>query len=131
MTAPPDRCGRLMRPYEKPGWPVFEPQPCGRRAGHPGRHISVVAIRRAPRQAPSGDPEAGEAIREARARAGMTQRRLAALTGVTQAAVEHWEHGRRTPVAENWVQLELALGPLGVVREAAPETAATEAGRAA
>ncbi len=117
------RCGKPMRPYEKPGWPVFGPPPCGRRAGHPGRHISVVAIKRAPRQAPSGDPETGAAIVAARARAGMTQRRLAALTGVTQAAVEHWEHGRRTPAAEHWVQLQLTLGPLGIVREAAPEAA--------
>ena len=28
-----------------------------------------------------------------------------------------WEDARRTPQEENWVQLELTLGPLGIVRD--------------
>ena len=124
MDRPSPRCGRPMRPVEKPGWPLFDPPPCGRRAGHPGypeRCISVVAIRRAPPQAPSGDPETGAMIAAARARASMSQDRLAAVLGVTKGAVEHWEHGRRMPGPERWVQLELTLGPLGIVRERDPE----------
>jgi len=41
------------------------------------------------------------------------------------------EYARRAPGEQSWIQLELALGPLGVVREQDPEPAATEAERAA
>jgi ribosome-binding protein aMBF1 (putative translation factor) len=116
-----------MRLYETAGHPVLDVlvgPACGRRAGHPGRHISAASLRRRAAQAPSGSPAVAALIREARKRAGMTQRRLAAVLGVTATAVQHYEYGKRTPSEERWIQLELALGPLGVVRER-PEPAAT------
>ena len=82
-------------------------------------------------QAPSGSAEVAAAIREARAAAGLTQRRLAAVVGVSEISVQLYERAERTPSAKTWVQLELTLGPLGVVREAAPEQEAAKADRAA
>ena len=113
------RCGQVLRRLERPGRPVFDDPVCGRPAGHTGQHDSVPAIRRRryTRRVPSGSPEIAVAIWEARRKAGMSQRRLAAVLGVTQTAVRHYEHADRTPSAATWVQLELALGPLGVVRD--------------
>jgi ribosome-binding protein aMBF1 (putative translation factor) len=68
-------------------------------------------------QAPTGDPVVAARIRQARRRAGMAARDLADAVGVSAAAVWHWEGGRRMPSEESWVQLELTLGPLGIVRE--------------
>lgn len=82
-------------------------------------------------QAPTGNPAIGARIRQARRRAGMAPRDLAAAVGVSAAAVWHWEGGRRTPGPESWVQLELTLGPLGLVRDAGPESAAREQSHAA
>jgi transcriptional regulator with XRE-family HTH domain len=76
-----------------------------------------VRAPRPSRQAPSGSPVVAAAIREAREAAGMSQRRLAIVVGVTETAIQHYEYAKRTPSAETWVQLELALGPLGVVRD--------------
>jgi ribosome-binding protein aMBF1 (putative translation factor) len=82
-------------------------------------------------QAPTGSPAVAARIRQARKRAGMTRRHLALAVGVTESAVGKWERAWRTPGPESWVQLELALGPLGVVREADPKPeAATEASAA-
>lgn len=78
-------------------------------------------------QAPSGSPAVAAAIREARVRAGLTQRRLAAVVDVTEVCVQLWERAERTPGPEKWVQLELTLGPLGAVREAGPEPEAAKA----
>ena len=101
-------------------------------AGHPGRHISGEALGRRKSQAPTGSPDIAAAIREARRRAGLTQVRLARLACVTEQCVQRWEQAERTPGPESWVQLELALGPLGIVREAGPGTeAATREGQAA
>jgi DNA-binding XRE family transcriptional regulator len=115
-------CGHLMRRYETPrrgGVPDY--LRCGRRPGHPGRHQSTLALRaRKLSQAPSGSPEVASAIREARERLRLSQRRLAVVVGVTDVCVGLWERAERTPSAEVWVQLELALGPLGVIREADP-----------
>jgi len=123
-------CGEPMRLYEKPGRPaVPDGLACGRRRGHPGRHISSLALGRRPsRQGPSGSLVVAAAIRQAREGAGLSQRRLAVIVGVTETCVQHWEYARRNPGAQSWVQLELALGPLGVVRDAGPgtETAAAE-----
>ena len=123
------RCGQPMRRNER-SVPVLEDPVCGRRAGHPGQHLSeaVMRRRRYARRTPSGSPAIGMAIREARRREGMSQRRLAAIVGVTQPCVGLWERAQATPGPENWVQLQLALGPLGIVRERTldPETAAGE-----
>jgi ribosome-binding protein aMBF1 (putative translation factor) len=125
------RCGHLMRRYEKPGRPCPDYLTCGRRPGHPGRHISAEALRaRRQDQAPSGSPLVAAAIRQAREAAGLSQRRLAAVIGVTETAIQHWEYAKRTPGPESWVQLELTLGPLGIVREG-QERAAREGERAA
>jgi DNA-binding XRE family transcriptional regulator len=117
------RCGQPMRRYEIPGHPALPGHDpvCGRRAGHPGWHVSEDALRRQPPQAPSGSPAAAAAIRSARVRAGLSQYRLAAAVGVSRSCVQMYEDARRTPSAGAWVQLELALGPLGIVRETAPE----------
>ena len=82
-------------------------------------------------QAPSGSAEVAAAIREARVRAGLTQVRLAAVVDVTEQCVQMWERAERKPGAEKWVQLELTLGPLGIVREGNPEPAPAKADRAA
>ena len=125
MTSP--RCARPMRHYELPGLPVLEDPSCGRPEGHHGpcrspaamaRHAAAQAYRTAGRQAPSGAAVIAAAIAEGRRRAGLSQRRLAVVVGVTEASVQHYENARRTPSARTWIQLELALGPLGVVREA-------------
>ena len=65
--------------------------------------------------APGWNPVAA-AIREAREKAGLSQYKLAVIVGVSRPAVEQWEAARRVPDAVNWEQLELTLGPLGVVR---------------
>ncbi len=121
-------CGEPLRFYEWPGGPaVLEPLTCARRAGHKsGRHRSAAAMKaarqRAAAQQPSGSPVVAAAIRQGRREAGMSQQALAAAVGVTGVCVSLWERAQRTPAAEHWVQLELALGPLGIVRETAPET---------
>lgn len=66
------------------------------------------------------------AIRRAREQAGMSKRRLAAAVGVAPATVRRWECAEGTPAEEHWIQLELALGPLGVVREADPKPEAED-----
>ena len=76
-------------------------------------------------------PLVAASIRQARKAAGMTQRDLALVVGVTTAAVAHWERARWVPRPESWVQLELTLGPLGVVRDTGPEPAAREESDAA
>lgn len=58
------------------------------------------------------------AIRDARERAGLSQYGLAAKLRVTRSAVQMYEDARCTPSDGVWIQLELTLGPLGVVREA-------------
>ena len=131
MTGRP--CGEPLRFYEWPGGPaVLDGLTCARRAGHASpRHRSAAAMeaarRRASGQAPSGSLLVAEAIQRSRREAGMTQLALAAAVGVTGVCVSLWERAQRTPGEQSWVQLELALGPLGIVREAAPEPeAATE-----
>ena len=62
-------------------------------------------------------PLVAAGIRQARERAGLSQRALAAAVGVTESCVQLWEYAKRAPGDESWVQLELTLGPLGVVRD--------------
>jgi ribosome-binding protein aMBF1 (putative translation factor) len=121
-------CGEPMRRYEKPGRPaVPDWLTCGRRRGHPGRHISALSLARRPsRQEPSGSPAVAAVIRQAREAAGLSQRRLAAVVGVTEVCVQLWEGAKRTPGDRSWVQLEFALGPLGIVRAADPRPGAAE-----
>ena len=129
MASRSSRCGLVLRRLERAGGPaVLEDPVCGRRAGHAGQHLSEAAMRRRryARRVPSGSDDVGAAIRSARRGAGMSQRRLAAALGVTVTAVRHWEHAGRTPGDRSWVQLELTLGPLGIVRGAGPEPAAGE-----
>ena len=71
------------------------------------------------RQAPSGSPAIGAAIRGARERAGMSQRRLAAAAGVTQTCIQHWEGAKRMPGTEGLARLERVLGPVQEVALAA------------
>ena len=71
----------------------------------------------------------GAAIREAREQAAMSRPQLAAVVGVTASAVQWWERGMGIPGEKHWGQLQLTLGPLGVVRDAGPED--VKAGRAA
>jgi ribosome-binding protein aMBF1 (putative translation factor) len=81
-------------------------------------------------QAPSGSPAVAAALRQAREDAGLSRRRLAVLVGVTDVCVGLWERAQRTPGPENWVQLELTLGPLGVVRDPGPEAGSADAAAA-
>ena len=123
-------CGEPMRRYEKPGREAVPGwMACGRRPGHPGRHESTLYVRSKAetRQPPTGSVVLAAALREARARAGLSQRHLAAVVGVSRSAVLNWERAERTPEAGNWTQLELALGPLGVVRDRRAVAEAQEA----
>ena len=88
--------------------------------------MQIRAERRAAYDRPTGSPALAGAIRQARAQAGKSQVALAAVLGVTQQCVQRWEQAKCMPGAENWVQLELTLGPLGIVREAVAEPAAGE-----
>jgi len=92
--------------------------------------VPVAGWRRRGERRPAASPVAA-AIREAREQAAMSRPCLAAIVGVTASAVQWWEQGMGVPCEENWVQLELTLGPLGVVREADPEPEAEEAEDAA
>ena len=83
--------------------------------------MQMRARRRAAYDRPTGSPVLAATIREARVQAGKSQFALAAILGVTQQCVQRWEVAKSAPSEENWVQLELALGPLGVVRRAAAE----------
>lgn len=92
------------------------------------------AARRSAYDRPTGSPAVAAAIRHARTQAGKSQQALAVVLGVTQQAVQRWEAAVRLPAEETWVQLELALGPLGVVRAgrgAAREETAARGERAA
>jgi DNA-binding transcriptional regulator YiaG len=86
------------------------------------------ARRKAAYDRPTGSPAIAAKIREAREQAGASQSLLAAVLGVTQQCVHDWEKARRAPSEESWEQLELTLGPLGVVRVASLEPAAAKAG---
>jgi ribosome-binding protein aMBF1 (putative translation factor) len=117
-------CGQPMRRYETPrreGVPDW--LTCGRRPGHPGRHESTLYVRaRADEKQATGSPVLAAALREARERAGLSQYRLAAIVGVSRSAVQKWEDAARMPAGDRWVQLELTLGPLGIVRDPGPAT---------
>ena len=139
MTRLSPRCGRLLQRNERAG-PVLEDPVCGRPEGHPGHCLSeaywarkITANKywaqtgRRPAR-PAGSPAVAAAIRSARIGAGLSQFRLGMMLGVSQQAVHYWEAAKWPPSAENWQQLELALGPLGVVRDTGPgpEAAAGE-----
>lgn len=66
-------------------------------------------------------PAVAAAIRRARERAEISQRALAAAVGVTESYIQLCEYGKRNPSAKTWQQLELVLGPLGVVRDGDPQ----------
>lgn len=123
-------CGEPMRRYEKPGREaVPDWLECGRRPGHSGRHESTLYVqaKSETRQPPTGSLSLAAAIRQARAAAGLSQYGLAAIVGVARSTVVNWEQAARTPEPANWTQLELTLGPLGIVRERGPEAEAQEA----
>lgn len=84
---------------------------------------------RAEVQTPSGSASVAAVIRQAREAAGLSRPRLAVVLGVSAQAVKHWEDGVRTPGPESWEQLELALGPLGIVRKPARRTGDGDGGR--
>lgn len=52
----------------------------------------------------------GEFIKEARKRAGLTQRELAELLGTTQPVIARWEAGRASPSLERVVEAVRACG---------------------
>lgn len=52
----------------------------------------------------------GELIREARKRAGLSQRELAELMGTTQAVIARWEGGLRSPTFERLLEAVRACG---------------------
>lgn len=49
-------------------------------------------------------------IREYRQAAGMSQRKLAAMIGVTQGAIHQWEAGKTLPMVDKLFKLADALG---------------------
>lgn len=111
-------CGRPLRVI------MWQARACALPAGHKGRCRGAAAVesarQRAAMQPPTGSLVVAAVIRQAREQAAMSRPRLAAAVGVSATAVQHWEQARRTPSEQNWVQLELTLGPLGVVRDPAP-----------
>ena len=54
--------------------------------------------------------EIGRALREARERQGLSQRRLALRAGTSQDAISRIERGVEAPTLERFAQLTLALG---------------------
>jgi transcriptional regulator with XRE-family HTH domain len=54
--------------------------------------------------------EAGQFVREARRRAGLSQRALAARAGVSQSLVARIESGNVDPSFDRWLQLVRACG---------------------
>ena len=96
------RCYRPMTRYEPQGWPaVLEDPVCGRRRDHapPCRSEQSLARMRRPgvTQRAASSPALAAAIREARQRAGMTQRDLGRALGVSQRTVLGWEKAERRP----------------------------------
>ncbi|HEY7399655.1 MAG TPA: helix-turn-helix transcriptional regulator [Actinomycetota bacterium] len=63
---------------------------------------------------------ASNLVREARRRAGLTQRRLAALTGTTQSAIARIESGVTEPSFERVAELVRACG-LQLISRLAPD----------
>lgn len=49
-------------------------------------------------------------IREYRQAAGMSQRKLAAMIGVTQGAIHQWEAGKTLPMVDKLFKLADAFG---------------------
>jgi transcriptional regulator with XRE-family HTH domain len=56
------------------------------------------------------DLEVGRALREARERQGLSQRRLALRAGTSQDAISRIERGVEAPTLERFTQLMLVLG---------------------
>jgi transcriptional regulator with XRE-family HTH domain len=56
------------------------------------------------------DLEIGRALREARERQGLSQRRLAVRAGTSQDAISRIERGAEAPTLERFAQLMLVLG---------------------
>jgi transcriptional regulator with XRE-family HTH domain len=56
------------------------------------------------------DLEIGRALREARERQGLSQRRLAVRAGTSQDAISRIERGVEAPTLERFAQLMLVLG---------------------
>ena len=52
----------------------------------------------------------GELIREARLRAGITQRDLAERLGTSQSVIARWENGHRSPTVETMLRAVRACG---------------------
>lgn len=52
----------------------------------------------------------GEMIKEARRRAGLSQRELAERLGTTQSVITRWETGQRSPTFETLVRAVRACG---------------------
>ena len=63
----------------------------------------------------------GELIKEARKRAGLSQRELAELLTTTQAVIARWETGRRSPSFERVVEAVRACGLELAVRIVNPD----------
>jgi transcriptional regulator with XRE-family HTH domain len=62
--------------------------------------------------------DAGDAIKRARLRAGLTQHALAARAGTSQATISAYESGRKRPSLET---LDRLLGATGARLEVVPE----------
>jgi transcriptional regulator with XRE-family HTH domain len=62
------------------------------------------------------DLEIGRALREARERQGLSQRRLAVRAGTSQDAISRIERGVEAPTLERFAQLMLVLGCQPVLR---------------
>jgi transcriptional regulator with XRE-family HTH domain len=63
---------------------------------------------------------AGATLQEARVRAGLSQARLASLTGTSQATISAYESGAKQPSVATFTRLLAATGARLVVEPAAP-----------
>lgn len=52
----------------------------------------------------------GRELREARKAKDLSQAEVAAALGISQAAVDHWEQGRRIPTGTRQIELRMLLG---------------------
>jgi DNA-binding XRE family transcriptional regulator len=98
----PPRCHKPMTRYEPQGWPpVLEDPVCGRRWAHGGpcrSEMSLARMRRVgvPRRVP-GSPALAAVVLETRDLAGLSQRGLARVLGVSPRTVRGWEKAERRP----------------------------------
>ena len=79
------------------------------------RHYGPMRMPRQPAPPNEARPERARELRHARLAAGLTQHQLAAMAGIDQSTIAHYETGGKTPGADRVAYL---LGVIAQVRNA-------------